>query len=301
MGFKLIISLISIFFLSVLIFFYFVPIKTINFGTNYGNGNFSSSSETTGGMQFYSNMRFSEPNISYKILNCPLQKQNDMQLAFDVMGNSTSLRFYPVDSGEEISVTCEDKEQLNGNLFIAGEGGPTNVTAIGNFAVILNGEILLIRESKCPKPNIALHELLHVLGFQHSTNPQNIMYNVTNCEQVIGDDTIQLINKLYLTPSYPDLAFKNASATMNGRFLNVEFGVMNAGLKDAGAFKVKIYADKEMVKEIEMEPLNIGFLRFMSLNNIWISSVNVKELELDIESGFNEIDKENNKIKLQVS
>ena len=58
-------------------------------------------------------------------------------------------------------------------LFIAGEGGPSNITKSGDFSVITHGSILLIKESKCERPNIAIHELLHALGFDHSENPNN--------------------------------------------------------------------------------------------------------------------------------
>ena len=54
--------------------------------------------------------------------------------------------------------------------FIAGEGGPTNITVSGKYNVITHGSILLIRESRCSIPTIAIHELLHVLGFKHSNN-----------------------------------------------------------------------------------------------------------------------------------
>lgn len=300
MGFKIIIALVSIFFIIVLLFFYFIPLKTITFASNSSNGNFSSIPEMDGGMQFYKNMRFPESRISYRILNCPLSKQNSMQLAFELMEDDTSLNFYPVDNNEEISISCEEREKHNGHLFIAGEGGPTNITAIGNFAVILNGEILLIRESNCEKPNVAIHELLHVLGFQHSTNQQNIMYNITNCEQTIGDDVIQLIDELYSIPSYSDLAFENVSAILNGRFLDLDFSVMNLGLKNAEEFKIKIYADKEFIKEIGMEPIDIGYGRFVGMKNIWIPQLNIQDLELVIDSEFEEINKENNKIRLEI-
>lgn len=300
MGWKLTIALVSVLFIFSLIFFYFLPMKTISFGTNpEGNANFTAS-ESNAGMQFYPNMRFPETTISYKISGCPLQKQNDMETAFKIMEDSTLLQFYPSDNGGEISITCEERERHAGKLFIAGEGGPTNITAIGDYAVILNGEILLIRESKCPKPTVALHELLHVLGFEHSANPQNIMYNISNCEQTIGDDIIELINKLYSVPSYTDLQFKNVSAKISGRFLDVGFSVINAGFKESGAFSIGIYADGSIVKEVSMDPIGIGYGRIISMKNIWVSQIGVSELELAIDSEFSEISKTNNKIKLEI-
>ncbi len=126
------------------------------------------------------------------------------------------------------------------------------------------------------------------------------MYNVTNCEQVIGDDIIQLIDELYSVQSNPDLAFQNVSASISGRFLDVDFVVMNTGLRNSEEVKIKIYAGEEMIKELEMEPIDVGYGRFASMKNIWVSQVDVKELKLIIDSNFEEINKENNKIQLDI-
>lgn len=282
-----------------LIFLYLLPFNTIDFIPS-GNYNFSVDSGQNQ-MQFYPNMRFSSSEISYKITDCPLQKQNDMESAFSIIENLTPLKFYSVNDNEKISVTCDDKIVTDDNgLFIAGEGGPKNITVAGKFYVINGGQILLIKPSNCPKPNIAIHELMHVLGFEHSSNPGNIMYNITKCDQTIGDDMIQLINELYSFPSYPDLAFENVSSVMHGRFLDVNMTIRNIGLNNAGNSKVEIYADNNLVKEIDLEPLEIGSGRFISFGNIWVSQINVKEIKLIINSEFNEISKTNNEINLEI-
>ena len=280
MGFKLILTLVFVLFMISLLFFYLVPLKTSHFIAT-GNSNFSIVFNENQ-MQFYPNMRFPDSRISYKISGCPLQKKNDMEYAFDIIENLTSLRFYSVDNNEEISVTCEQKNKMNEGLFIAGEGGPTNVTIIGDFYVILKGEILLIKQSDCQIPNVALHELFHVLGFKHSTNPDNVMYNITKCDQTIGDDMIQLINDLYSVPSAPDLAFSNVSAVMNGRFLDINITVFNVGLHDAGESKIIIYGDGKKIKEIYLEPLEMGYGRFISMGNIFVSQIKINELEMVI-------------------
>lgn len=297
MNIKVIFSFIFVLLFAFFIFFYFVPFNSVYFEANT-NSNFSLIGEEK--MQFYPNMRFPSSEISYQIIDCPLQKKNDMEYAFNIIENLTSLNFYPVKYNEEISVTCEENERRTGDLFIAGEGGPSNITSIGEFNVILNGEILLIRESDCPKPNIALHELLHVLGFDHSTNPGNIMYNITNCNEVIGQDMINVINELYSTPSYSDLDFNNVSAVLNGKFLDIDMTIRNIGLKNSEDAETIIYADGDEIKKINLEPINIGYGRIISIQNLWISKADIKELELFINSSFNEINKENNRIKLAI-
>ena len=290
------IVLILIFILST--FFYFMPTNNFNFTITPQNYNFSIGGDSD--MQYYPNMRYSDSSISYRISNCSLAKQNEMQSAFSVMENKTNLIFYPRDNNEQITITCEDKNRIENDMFVAGEGGPTNIIVSGNFYVITKGEILLIRNSDCPQPNVAIHELLHSLGFKHSTNPNNVMYNVTNCDQVIGDDTLTLINQLYSFKSYPDLTFENVSGFMNGRFLNVNMTIINEGLNDAPESTLIIYADNSIVKEINLDALKIGEGMVISLGNIFVPQINFNEINLEINSTFNEITKENNKLNLKI-
>jgi hypothetical protein len=299
MRFKEVFAIIFALFTIALMVFYFIPFNTTYFSASKGNYNFSIV-QGNESMQFYPNMRFPDTSISYRIFNCPLQKQNDMEYAFKIMENITPLRFYPVTNNEEISVTCEEKNIVTDGLFIAGEGGPTNITIAGQFYVITYGEILLVKESDCQKPNIALHELLHVLAFKHSRNTENIMYDITNCEQTIGQDMIQLINNLYSIPSYPDLIIGNVSASMTGRFLNINMTVINMGLSDAGDSKINIYADDNLIKEIDLKPILIGYQRIITIKNIFVAQLSVSELNVIVDSNFSEINKENNKIKLEI-
>lgn len=298
MRFKLILTAVFIFILISLMFLYFMPLNNFNLTATPQNYNFSIGGNLD--MQYYPNMRYSNYSIPYKISNCSLEKQNEMQNAFEIIENKTNLVFFSTDDNEQISVTCEDKNRIENEMFVAGEGGPTNIIVSGNFYVITKGEILLIRNSDCPNPNIAIHELLHSLGFKHSANPNNIMYNVTNCNQVIGDDTLTLINQLYSIPSYPDLAFENVSGSMNGRFLDVNMTITNFGLDDAPESNLVIYADGNIVKQITLDPIKIGGGMSISMSNIFVSQINFNEINLEINSTFNEITKENNKINLKI-
>jgi ribosomal protein L24E len=300
MGWKILFSLIFILFASfLLIFYWFIPFQIIEFGTKSGNFNFSLGNES-GNMQFYQNMRYPSPEISYQIYDCPLSKKNNMERSFEIISNVSILNFYSVNHDGEIFVTCDSKNKMEEGLFIAGEGGPTNITQSGNFYVILHGSILLIRESKCERPNIAIHELLHALGFDHSENPNNIMYPISKCAQTIGEDIPKLISELYLTPSYADLNFENVSAVMNGRYLDINMSIRNNGLKDSEEVKIIIYADEEFVKEIDLDALKIGYGKKIMLSNVWVPKINVNKLEFFINSSFSELEKNNNRIILEI-
>jgi len=295
-GWKFLIILILILVVTSSLFVYwFVPLNSVSFGNSSGNSNFSLGSLE---MQFYENMRFPESIISYRIYDCPLQKNNDMERAFEILDNKTVLNFYPVNSDEEITITCDSRNRLNEGLFIAGEGGPTNITKTDKFNVILNGDILLIRDSNCEIPNVAIHELLHVLGFDHSLNKNNIMYNISSCKQTIGEDLIASIDKLYSIESLPDLTLENVSATMNGKYLNTNISVRNNGLKDSEDFKVNIYADEKLVKSVDVDSLKIGYGTVITLSNLLVKQISVDELVFEIEYLFDELDKLDNKIVL---
>ena len=251
--------------------------------------------------QFYPNLRFPSKEITYRIdSGCSLQKQNDMEKAFSIIENATILNFYPVENKEEISVYCSEEIKQEGNLFIAGEGGPTNITKLLDYNVIFNGKVLLIKDSSCPLPNVAIHELLHVLGFDHSENKNNIMYPISRCNQDIGEDTIQLINELYSVPSSPDLVLLNSVAKVHGRYLDLNVTVKNEGFIRAEAFKVNVYADKKKIREIDVTPIEVGYGRNIILTNIGINLLSVDKFRLIIESDFSEIDSENNEIILNL-
>jgi hypothetical protein len=299
MRLKGVLTIIVALFLMSLLFFYFVPLNSMRFAPVSENNNFSLSLNENN-MQFYPNMRYPSNEITYKISDCTLQKENDMLQAFNLLTNLTSLKFNPVSADEEISITCQEKNRFDNDMFVAGEGGATKIIQSRNFNIILHGEILLIRNSECQKPNVAIHELFHALGFIHSTNPDNIMYNVSDCGQTISNDLVEEIKKLYSVSSEPDLVVEDVSASMKGRFLNVNLSLVNSGLSDSGESKIVIYAGDNAVKDMSIPSLGIGQGELITFENIFVPQIDIKEITVSAEAPFNEISKENNKIKLEI-
>lgn len=292
----------AIFIIVVLILFgvyYFMPFSELEFTAIPLNHNFTINGSLDS-IQFYPNMRFENKNLSYQMFECNIKKKEDMRYAFDIMENITILSFYPVIDNEDITITCDEKVKFKEGMFIAGEGGPTQIVRAGNNNVILHGSILLMKSSNCPNPNVALHELLHVLGFIHSNNPNNLMYNYTKCIQTIGDEIPSILNEVYSTPSFPDLVFENASASMKGRYLNLEFSVRNIGLKNAGSSMVDVKMNNKTIKEIELNELDIGSGTVISIENLFVKNLGLGDLKLIIDYSGEEIDKENNYIVLQL-
>src|SRR3972149_311801 len=282
--------------IALLGFYWMIPFDETDFGFKEKNYNFSLTESNDSGMQFYSRMRFPSPNISYRIEDCPLGKEDNMERAFEIISEKTILDFYAVLGDEEIFVTCDSGNKIERGLLIAGEGGPTNITKTSNFNVIKAGAITLIRESQCEDPNVGMHELLHVLGFDHSPNPNNIMYEVSKCNQEISLDIIDTINNLYSTPTYADLSIDNVSAVMHSRYIDAELKITNNGLKVSEESIVKIYANNKLIKEFEVEGLDIGYGRKITLKNIFVFHLSVDELRFVIEHSGAEIDNANNEI-----
>lgn len=215
-----------------LMFYWVIPRDAVLYGVkDLGNSNFSLGFDN-GVKQFYDNLRYSGKVISYSVDNCPLSRQDEVENAVLYIENLTILKFNEVSSDAEIKISCEDSVKIEGGSFIAGEGGVTNVTKTDKFNVIHEGRVLLLRETKCERPIVGTHELLHALGFEHSDNPINIMYPTVNCRQTIGDDLVSFINNLYSVPSLPDLGFEDVSAQIRGKYLDSSFVVRNNGLID---------------------------------------------------------------------
>lgn len=301
MEWKSVFTIISFIVVVIILFFYWIiPFNEVDFGFNEGNNDFHLDNSSKG-MQFYPNMRFPTTEISYNIINCPLGKKGDMLQAFEIISNRTVLNFYSVQNNEEITITCDSKNKIEGELFIAGEGGPVNITETSNFSVIKKGQILLIKESECENPNIAIHELLHVLGFDHSTNPNNIMYNVSRCNQEISQDIIDTINGLYSIPAHTDLSIKNVSAIMHGKYLDTNLTVINDGLSVSKDSVLEIYADEKLIKEFDVEELGIGYGVRLTLTNIFVFRISVDELKFVINYSEAELDKGNNNVVLKIN
>jgi len=278
--------------LILLIFFAFYGNSFYDLSFEPKNYNFSLSS---GEMQFYPNLRYSDSKISYSIEDCPLQRKADMENAFLMLSNLTKLSFYTREN-PEIMIYCSDIQRTQENLFIAGEGGPINITSAGKFNVISKGRILLLKQSDCSFSNIALHELLHALGFTHSLNKRNLMYNVTNCNQQIGEDVIQKINELYATPSLPDLTVEKGSLFYLNNYLNMSFNVFNNGLSTSTPFVVKVYNGNKEIKEYSVDSLRPGYGNVITITNIYLEKV--EKIKLSIEYSGQELDKNNNEIYL---
>lgn len=220
------------------------------------------------GLQFYPNMRFSEKIIGYRIDTvCGELKKARVLSALSFIQDNTPVSFR---EGSDIEVSCQEtKQQSEGKYFIAGEGGPTSIINTSLFFVIQQGKALLFydennRVCDVNSYNVELHELLHVFGFDHSSNKNSIMYNISDCRQVVTRDIINELDRLYAIPSYGDLAFESASAVKQGRYLNFSIEVRNIGLKDISSSSVEFYQDNT-----KFYSYDLGAIKFGEAKLVW--------------------------------
>ena len=77
-------------------------------------------------------------------------------------------------------------------------------------------------------------------------------------------------------------------------------GIRNNGLKDSEETEVKIFADGKEVKQIEIPPIEIGYGRKVSIINIWVNQIEVKNIDFVIASEFEELEKSNNQVTFEI-
>lgn len=291
-----------IFVVSILWIYWFTGFGDVQLSKSKTQDSNFSMNLSSDNMQFYENLRYSDSKISYRISDkCALQKRADAERAFEILENKTILDFYSVNSNEEILITCEDKQKIKEDYFVAGEGGPVNISKTGQFNVILNGQVLLIRQSECPNPNIALHEILHALGFGHSSNENNIMYEISRCSQTLGDDIPRFIDELYSIPSKPDLFFEEVSPNIHdGKYLDLNMTVKNIGLKNSEKAFVNIYLDNEIFEKIDLKELEVGSGMKITIQNLKLKTTSFDKIKFVIDANFEELSKKNNEVSFEI-
>ncbi|MEK6891472.1 MAG: CARDB domain-containing protein [Nanoarchaeota archaeon] len=263
-------------------------------------------SDWSGGMLFYDNIRYSSNEISYSLdSRCDQNQISDAREAFQTIDKLTVLAFSENDNGE-IFVSCPEegersKQDAMGGHYIAGEGGPSSVINTSNYYLILNGSIILYTDNKCDSPIIATHELLHALGFKHSSNKRSIMYNVSNCNQQISGDIIDRINNLYQDPSLADLTFVGGSASKTGKYVNFKIEVLNAGLKKSNDFKLKLFINGKETGKYNIESLVPGSGKILKVDNLfYVGNAQNLEFVVDDENNINEINEDNNQLAMAI-
>jgi len=257
----------------------------------------------SGQTQFYNNMRYPDKSISYSISDrCDEDRGKDAIEAFQILESKTILSFYQDQNSPQISILCSNlvPEASEKNHFVAGEGGPSEVINLTNYAVIFSGKVSLFsgyEKTKCDKPNVALHEILHALGFDHNSNQNSIMYPISSCDQEIDSYLVEEINKLYSVPSATDLVLEKVDLSKKGRYINFKASISNLGFKNSEGAVLVISNEGKIIKEFELESIDIGVRKLLEVENVVIP-LDSESLTFSVETEETEITKNNNKAEI---
>ncbi len=244
---------------------------------------------------FYPNMRFTHNNLTYSFESCNEEKQKKMKQAFLEISSRTPLTFTEtIKENADIQIGCSDDYlEKEKNIFIAGEGGPSEILNSSWYPAILKGKIQLY-DSKCDEPVVELHELLHVFGFDHINKTDYIMYPYVNCNFHLNQEYINILNNLYSVPAKPELHFDSLNAVKKGSYLDFDVWVANQGLTKATNVKLKISSNKGEIKSFNLQEIPFGLRKNIKVTNVKLPSRNIEQIQFKIITSENEYSKENN-------
>ncbi len=254
--------------------------------------------------QFFPNMRFARTGITYSIDTlCKEDKKQKAEQAFKALEQETSiLRFSQLAFPEgEIVINCDEskiEENISEEYYTAGEGGPLSIINTSAFYIIENGTVILIyNKSQCDNYNVELHEILHVFGFKHSDNNESIMYRINYCNQVLTDDIIKELKRLYSILPLPDLYMTNASATKQGNYLNFNIEMRNKGLSTAENIKLELSYNNDTIEFFDIEDMDYGKGKFLEVENLKLPSKQVSKIKFTLQAGT-DLNPDDNSIEL---
>lgn len=254
---------------------------------------------------FAKNLRFNHKVISYAIDdNCSQTRKDAMLEAFFLFSDEMKIiSFYETKRDADIDIGCSnDYIELGENLFAAGEGGPSRIINTSLFKTIEKGKIWIYDDPRCDYPIVEIHELSHVFGFDHSPNPNSIMYNTSSCNQRISKDMVELINKLYSIEALADARIDELNATKKGKYLDFNISILNEGLWEIDNITLTITADGKEVQTIDIGEIDIGYGRTLKAENVKLPTKNVKKIDfiIDKENAVKELNKDNNLVEMVV-
>jgi len=262
--------------------------------------------------QFYPNMKFNHNKISYIIgRDCNSEKKLRMEMAFqEVSKNVPVLIFYESVVNPEIEISCTEREEtdIEEKHFVAGEGGAKEIIQTGNYNVITRGVILLyenakIRLKKCDYPNVELHELLHVLGFDHSEDKRSILYPyIESCTQVLDKSIIKELNDLYSKENLPDLYFDKIDVVKRGIYLDFDLTAKNSGSIKAQDVKLTIIDGDIIIEEKDLGDFDFGSGITLKVENLKLKRLDPDSIKfiLDKENKIKELNETNNIIDIKL-
>ena len=255
-------------------------------------------------VQFEPNMRFNHNDISFFMnADCDDKKRTRMMEAFSqIMTETGIISFKPAnENSADILIGCsKENYETEKNVFISGEGGPTEYFNLAMYPIIMKAKILLYKDSSCNEPITELHELLHVFGFDHINKAEFILYPYVECKQEINPQVISEIKRLYSIEPKAELYFTNVTAVKTGSYLNFSVQVNNEGLLDANGVSLEVDANNQKIDSFDLKNIEIGIGQKFYVTNLKLPSSTVDKIIIKIIYSGIEYKKDNNNVELSV-
>ena len=281
-----------------------LPTAPITLHATPQDDNLSAPRQYSTSKQFYPNLRFATYVITYGFEEaCSDEKKASVREAVSILEFESVLDFNEQPTRDaQIHILCSEigPEPEQTGHFIAGEGGPTEIINTTLYSIIREGKLSLYRNENCDKPLIALHELLHVLGFDHNSNPRSILYPTLDCAQELDRYIVESINALYEAESLPDLVITNANATKEGRYISFSIEIVNRGLVETNDAKLEVLEGKQVLQTFDLGNLDIGVRKTLSVQNLRASRSG-SEILFHVVSSSRELNENNNYLALSAT
>lgn len=250
-------------------------------------------------IQFMPEIRFNHNNISYKYEPGCERREEKMNLAFETLENlSSQISFYEDNENAEIIISCsKENVQKSENIFLAGEGGPSKILNLSMGALISEGTINLYdqkNEIPCENPIVEIHELLHVLGYNHQSNKTSTLYPYYHCNQKIPSKIITHLDNLYSQEPKAEIFFNKLTATKHDNYFDYELEIKNEGLIPAEKVFLLIMSKNVQIDKTEFSTIEPGNGKSYTVQNQKLPSKNIDNITFILTSPTIEHSKENN-------
>lgn len=186
------------------------------------------------------------------------------------------------------------------------------------FGVIQNATIELLTKSDSRELsstdmiNLALHEIGHAIGLQH-TEEDDIMNPVlivpSKSIKPVSSNNINDLMELYKIPARPDIKINGVNATkfsfsrlgQDYFYLNISIDLQNIGLVDIENFKIQLGADNFVINEGTQSKLEAGNILNIFHGNLRVDrNFTSVQVSIDPENIIDELNETNNFVDIPV-